>query len=124
MISAEAPILFAKACELFVLELSMRAWIEAESYKHRTLQRADVLRAISKTKEFDFLMYTIPRADESKVVSLPTPLLDPNSVSLAPLNSSDKMRTAGGAASALLIAAGVMEEGSEYTDSPGVSPRC
>ena len=26
MISAEAPVLFAKACELFILDLSMRAW--------------------------------------------------------------------------------------------------
>jgi hypothetical protein len=28
MISAEAPVLFAKACEIFVLELSIRSWGE------------------------------------------------------------------------------------------------
>ena len=27
MISAEAPVLFAKACEIFILELSIRAWL-------------------------------------------------------------------------------------------------
>lgn len=30
MISAEAPILFAKACELFILELTIRSWLHAE----------------------------------------------------------------------------------------------
>ena len=38
MISSEAPLLFAKACELFILELSMRAWIHTEEAKRRTLQ--------------------------------------------------------------------------------------
>jgi len=26
MISAEAPVLFAKACEIFILELTLRSW--------------------------------------------------------------------------------------------------
>ena len=26
MISAEAPVLFAKACEIFIIELTHRAW--------------------------------------------------------------------------------------------------
>jgi nuclear transcription factor Y gamma len=30
MISAEAPILFAKGCDIFITELTMRAWIHAE----------------------------------------------------------------------------------------------
>ena len=38
MISAEAPVLFAKACELFILELSLRGWGAAEKSKRRTLQ--------------------------------------------------------------------------------------
>jgi hypothetical protein len=29
MISAEAPILFSKACELFIIELTHRSWIHA-----------------------------------------------------------------------------------------------
>lgn len=27
MISAEAPVLFAKACEIFIIELTHRAWL-------------------------------------------------------------------------------------------------
>jgi hypothetical protein len=38
MISAEAPVLFAKACELFILDLTMRAWAHTDDNKRRTLQ--------------------------------------------------------------------------------------
>jgi len=37
MISAEAPMLFAKACEIFIIELTYRAWIHTEESKRRTL---------------------------------------------------------------------------------------
>lgn len=55
MISAEAPVLFAKACELFILDLSIRAWGAAEKTKRRTLQKEDVEAAINNTDIFDFL---------------------------------------------------------------------
>ena len=55
MISAEAPVLFAKACEMFVLELSLRAWFASEKCKRKTLQREDIDYAISQTEIFDFL---------------------------------------------------------------------
>jgi nuclear transcription factor Y gamma len=55
MISAEAPVLFAKACELFILDLSIRAWGAAEKTKRRTLQKEDVDAAINNTDIFDFL---------------------------------------------------------------------
>ena len=32
MISAEAPVLFAKAAEMFIHELTMRAWIHTEVF--------------------------------------------------------------------------------------------
>src|SRR6218665_474856 len=38
MISAEAPVLFAKAAEIFINELTLRAWVHAEENKRRTLQ--------------------------------------------------------------------------------------
>ena len=56
MISAEAPILFAKACELFILELSLRGWGAAEKSKRRTLQKEDIEAAIQNTDIFDFLV--------------------------------------------------------------------
>lgn len=56
MISAEAPVLFAKACEMFILELSLRANAAAEKSKRRTLQKEDVEAAIERCKVFDFLV--------------------------------------------------------------------
>ncbi|PIA33793.1 hypothetical protein AQUCO_04000092v1 [Aquilegia coerulea] len=65
MISAEAPILFAKACELFILELTIRSWSHAEENKRRTLQKNDIAAAITRTDIFDFLVDIVPR-DEIK----------------------------------------------------------
>lgn len=56
MISAEAPVLFAKACEMFILELSLRGWGAAEKSKRRTLQKDDIDAAIRNTDIFDFLV--------------------------------------------------------------------
>jgi hypothetical protein len=90
MISAEAPVLFAKvraqwicvsrplpracnaatygelrlpleswcsqACEMFILELTLRSWYHAEENKRRTLQRNDIAAAITRTDIFDFLV--------------------------------------------------------------------
>ena len=55
MISAEAPIVFAKACELFILELSLRGYCYSEQVKRRQFTKEDVLQAIRKTDIFDFL---------------------------------------------------------------------
>lgn len=59
MISAEAPVLFAKACELFILDLSIRAFEYSQLHKRRTLQKEDVKEAIQKTDIFDFLVDVI-----------------------------------------------------------------
>lgn len=65
MISAEAPILFAKGCDIFITELTMRAWIHAEENKRRTLQRSDIASALSKSDMFDFLIDIVPREEAS-----------------------------------------------------------
>jgi len=62
MISAEAPALFAKACELFVIEITHRAWVYTEENRRRTLQRSDVAMAIAQTDIFDFLIDIVPKA--------------------------------------------------------------
>ncbi len=66
MISGEAPMVFAKACEIFILELTMRAWIHTEENKRRTLQRSDIATAISKSDMYDFLIDIVPREDANK----------------------------------------------------------
>ncbi|CAL9107772.1 unnamed protein product [Musa textilis] len=61
MISAEVPVVFAKACEMFILELTLRSWIHAEDNKRRKLQKNDIAAAITNADMFDFLDDIIPR---------------------------------------------------------------
>jgi nuclear transcription factor Y gamma len=53
MISGEAPMIFSKACEIFILELTLRAWIHTEENKRRTLQKSDIVAAIAKSDMYD-----------------------------------------------------------------------
>ena len=55
MISAEAPILFAKACEIFILDLAVRSWVYAETNKHTGLEKEDICTVLRRTDVFDFL---------------------------------------------------------------------
>ncbi|EGC28508.1 hypothetical protein DICPUDRAFT_12367, partial [Dictyostelium purpureum] len=62
-ISSEAPILFAKACEILILEMTHRSWIHTELNKRRTLQRTDIINSLSKCETFDFLIDMLPREE-------------------------------------------------------------
>lgn len=55
MISAEAPILFAKACELFILDITVRALYEAECEKRVNIEKEDFFSVFHSTDVFDFL---------------------------------------------------------------------
>ncbi|KAJ1675483.1 CCAAT- binding transcription factor component [Spiromyces aspiralis] len=75
MISAEAPIVFSKACEIMILELTLRAWMHAEESKRRTLQRSDISHAVSKSDMFDFLIDIVPREDTIVKSAAPNPVM-------------------------------------------------
>ncbi|KAJ4959964.1 hypothetical protein NE237_019874 [Protea cynaroides] len=78
MISAEAPIIFAKACEFFKLELTIRSWLHAEEIKHRTLQKNEIAAAITRTDIFDFLVDIVQRDEiKDEVALLRRPLRTP-----------------------------------------------
>ena len=55
MIRAEAPVLFAKACELFILELTLRSSCTTDKQEKRNLQKLDITQAIARTDILDFL---------------------------------------------------------------------
>lgn len=61
LISSEAPVVFAKACEKFFSELTLRAWMHTEESKRKTLQKNDFAAAISRNETFDFLVDILPR---------------------------------------------------------------
>ncbi|PKA45638.1 Nuclear transcription factor Y subunit C-2 [Apostasia shenzhenica] len=71
MIAAETPVLFSRACEMFILELTHRSWGQTEHSKRRTLQRSDIASAIAKNQVFDFLVDIVP-VEETKEAGVPT----------------------------------------------------
>lgn len=66
MVAAEGPVMFAKAAEIFIAELSLRAWVSTCESNRRTLTRADVATAVANYDQFDFLIDIVPR-DEAKI---------------------------------------------------------
>jgi hypothetical protein len=91
MISGEAPVLFAKAAELFIAELSLRSWIHTEDNKRRTLQRNDIAMAIAKYDQFDFLIDIVPREELAKSQTQPTN--ESNTISLTELPANAQIIT-------------------------------
>ncbi|XP_055827147.1 nuclear transcription factor Y subunit C-1-like [Solanum dulcamara] len=63
MVSTESPILLAKACEFFILDLTLRSWLNAEENMRRTLKKDDLTTAIIQTDIFDFLLDVVPGND-------------------------------------------------------------
>ena len=63
MISAEAPVLFAKACEMFIIELTHRSYYHTLENKRKTLQRSDISQTIASTDIYDFLQDIIPKEE-------------------------------------------------------------
>lgn len=48
---------------VFISEITARAFIIADSNKRRTLSRADIAKALSKSDQFDFLIDIVPREE-------------------------------------------------------------
>jgi histone H3/H4 len=61
MISAEAPLLMSKACELLIQDISARSWQHTARNRRRTLQKQDVHAAVGESEEYDFLIDIVPR---------------------------------------------------------------
>ncbi|WMV16881.1 hypothetical protein MTR67_010266 [Solanum verrucosum] len=60
MVSAHSTVLLSKAIEMFSMELTLRAWMQADQGKCRTLKRYDFARAIMDEELFDFLSDIVP----------------------------------------------------------------
>ncbi|KAI5184533.1 nuclear transcription factor Y, gamma [Nematocida homosporus] len=60
-VASEVPLLFSRVTEIFIEELTLRAWQHTEEGKRRILQRSDICSAIKSSDLFDFLIYLMPR---------------------------------------------------------------
>jgi hypothetical protein len=65
MVSGEAPIVFSKACELFIEELTQRSWMVAMQRKKKTLHKEDLASAVIATDIFDFLVHLVSDSTHS-----------------------------------------------------------
>ena len=70
MISSEAPILFALACQMFITEITHKAAYHAKKEKRKTLQRNDIAKVIAENETFDFLLDVFPREEIPSSIQL------------------------------------------------------
>lgn len=60
----KAPVVFAKAYEMFILEHSLKVWTIVKYSKRRTAKKANIIFAISRIDVFDFLVDNIVPKDD------------------------------------------------------------
>lgn len=65
MVASEVPVLFSLVAEVFIEELTVRAWINTDESKRRILQKSDISAAIKTSQMYDFLIYIVPPHDYS-----------------------------------------------------------
>ncbi|KAJ7533983.1 hypothetical protein O6H91_13G074100 [Diphasiastrum complanatum] len=65
MVSPEVPVLFSKACEMLIMELTVRSWTHTAMNRRKVVHKNDIATAISRTDIFDFLVEIVQR-DELK----------------------------------------------------------
>ncbi|XP_027771311.1 nuclear transcription factor Y subunit C-1-like [Solanum pennellii] len=56
MVAGESPVLLAKACELFIQDLTLRSSLHAQENHRRILKKDDLTDVIVQTDYFDFLL--------------------------------------------------------------------
>ncbi|KAH0461179.1 hypothetical protein IEQ34_008754 [Dendrobium chrysotoxum] len=71
MIAAEVSLVFARACEMFILELTHRGWTHAEKNERQSLQKNDIVDAVSQTDIFDFLVDIVPTNEGGRDEAVP-----------------------------------------------------
>ncbi|XP_049388391.1 nuclear transcription factor Y subunit C-4-like, partial [Solanum stenotomum] len=63
MVAAESPVLMAKACELFIQDLTLRSSLNAQENHRRILKKDDLTDVIVQTDYFDFLLDVVHAND-------------------------------------------------------------
>jgi hypothetical protein len=61
LIKLEVPPFISKLCELFVVDLTERAWRVTQANNRKILQKEDIAAAVIDTPMFDFLVDIVPR---------------------------------------------------------------
>ncbi|CAA7400793.1 unnamed protein product [Spirodela intermedia] len=84
-VASEALVVFAHACRLFVLELTLRSWAYSQEMNRRMLRMNDVAVAIARHGSFDFLLDIVPMQRPTLAPpSLPLPPIPPSPLPVTP----------------------------------------
>ncbi|GAA6017366.1 hypothetical protein JCM10207_005610 [Rhodosporidiobolus poonsookiae] len=111
MISSEVTVLFEKACQIFIQELTARAHLVSLAARRRTLSRADVAQAVSRSDMFDFLIDIVPRNERTAAASTSA------GGSNAPGGPSRRKRRAGGSGFEVAAPAPVYNDSADASGS-------
>jgi nuclear transcription factor Y gamma len=90
MISGESPIIFSKACELFIIELAYKSWVNTLENNRRTLQRVDIANAINRTDNYDFLLDIVEENCKKKLLFYANSYINKKNGLFNLLNNNDK----------------------------------
>lgn len=60
MVASEVPVLFSLVAEVFIEELTLRAWMSTEDGKRKILQAGDISFAAKTSPMYDFLVHIVP----------------------------------------------------------------
>ncbi|PLW46824.1 hypothetical protein PCASD_05983 [Puccinia coronata f. sp. avenae] len=95
MIANEVTVLLDKACEIFINEITVRAFLVANSLNRRTVNNSDVAMAISQSDMFDFLIDIVPTeqisSENGSAGTLPAASTSASPIT-APKNTSTRKR--------------------------------
>lgn len=81
MIANEVTVLLDKACEIFINDLTVRAFLVANSSNRRTINTPDIVMAISRSDMFDFLIDIVPVEPHTSTESPSTSTKPPTTTS-------------------------------------------
>ncbi|KAH3764915.1 nuclear transcription factor Y, gamma [Pelomyxa schiedti] len=61
MVSVDAAVLMTRVTELFIQDLTLRSLNHMDSTHKKTLQKSDIVHAVSSSDKFDFLIDLVPK---------------------------------------------------------------
>eukprot|EP01133_Synstelium_polycarpum_P015007 gene15007-17745_t len=93
LIANDAPFILSKAIELFVMDLTMRSSFHMEEVKRKTIQKNDIVTAVSQNEMFDFLVDIVPRPGYQNKDSTTTTTATTTTTVDQPLSSSSSSNT-------------------------------
>ncbi|ORD99241.1 NFYC [Hepatospora eriocheir] len=59
MVSQEVPYIFGIAAQVFIEEITIRAWIYTKESNRKIITADDVIKALKNTSKYDFLYFLL-----------------------------------------------------------------